>query len=264
MNASRSAALQPLYKKCQKCGHERTPTETAPDDACPACGLIFAKYLKTALGGTAPRARTAAHELEDGASLTVRAKALLFYVPEEVNAIALYTRAAFLALLALYGAKLAAMDVTTGEIGSSLMHYPIVPIHEFGHILFMPFGEFMHNLGGALFQILLPLIFGGVLLFKNRDPFAAAVTLWWAAVAVIDTAPYVYDAAHPQLMLLTGRTGDEGAHDFIDVLGDLGLLHRAQPIGRGVHAFGLLMMLAALTWGGYILWRQYRNRRGYA
>jgi hypothetical protein len=250
-----------LYKECPKCGYARTPADTAPDDACPACGLIFAKYLKTALGGASPRARTAAHEGEDGASLPARLMALLFYVPEEVNAITVYARAALLAVIAFYGAKLAAMDVTTGEIGSSLMHYPIVPIHEFGHILFMPFGEFMHNLGGALFQVLLPLIFGGILLLKNRDPFAAAVTLWWAAVAVIDTAPYVYDAAHPQLMLLTGRTGDEGAHDFIDVLGDLGLLHRAQPIGRGAHAVGVLVMIAALAWGAYILWLQYRQRK---
>lgn len=250
-----------FYSECPKCSYVRTPADTASADACPACGLIFAKYLKTALGGAAPRARTAAHEGEDGASLTARTKALLFYVPEEINAITVHARAALLALIAAYGAKLGAMDVTTGEIGSSLMHYPIVPIHEFGHILFMPFGEFMHNLGGALFQVLLPLIFGGILLLKNRDPFAAAVTLWWAAVAVIDTAPYVYDAAHPQLMLLTGRTGDEGAHDFIDVLGDLGLLHRAQPIGRGVHAFGLLTMFAALGWGAYILWLQYRQRK---
>jgi len=238
----------------------RTPADAASEEVCPACGLIFAKYLKTVLGGAAPRALTAAHQ-EDGNSLLARARALLFYVPEEVNAITVYARVALLALIAAYGAKLAAMDVTTGEIGSSLMHYPIVPIHEFGHILFMPFGEFMHLLGGALFQALLPLIFGGILLLKNRDPFAAAVTLWWSAVAVIDVAPYVYDAAHPQLILLTGRTGDEGAHDFIDVLGDLGLLHRAQPIGRGVHGFGVAMLLAALGWGAYILWLQYRRRK---
>ena len=61
-------------------------------------------------------------------------------------------------------------------------------------------------------------------------------------------------------MLLTGRTGDTGAHDFIDVLGDLGLLERAQPISYAAHAFGLAMMLAALGWGAYILWLQYRRR----
>jgi hypothetical protein len=72
----------------------------------------------------------------------------------------------------------------------------------------------------------------------------------------MDVAPYVYDAFHPQHVLLTGRTGENGAHDFIDVLGDLGLLQKAQSIGRGVHAFGLLMMLAALAWGAWLVWQQ--------
>jgi hypothetical protein len=60
-------------------------------------------------------------------------------------------------------------------------------------------------------------------------------------------------------VLLTGRTGDTGSHDFIDTLGDLGLLHKAQPIGRGVHAFGVVAMLAALAWGAWLVWHQYRT-----
>jgi hypothetical protein len=146
-------------------------------------------------------------------------------------------------------------------MASSLIHLPMVPIHEFGHVLFRPLGEFMTLLGGSLFQVLLPLIFGGIFVVKNRDPFAASVMLWWAGVAVMDVAPYVYDAFKPVHVLLTGRTGDNGAHDFIDVLGDLGLLHKAQPIGRGVHALGFLMMLAALAWGAWIAWQQYRRSR---
>jgi hypothetical protein len=74
-------------------------------------------------------------------------------------------------------------------------------------------------------------------------------------------APYIYDAWAPQHVLLTGRTGDTGSHDFIDTLGDLGLLHKAQPIGRGVHAFGLIAMLMALAWAAWLVWQQYRNRR---
>jgi hypothetical protein len=134
-------------------------------------------------------------------------------------------------------------------------------IHEFGHVLFRPFGEFMTLLGGSLTQVAMPLVFGGVFLVKNRDPYSAAVMLWWAAVSLMDVAPYIYDAYKPQHVLLSGRTGDDGAHDFIDVLGDLGLLSRAQPIGRGTHAFALLMMIAALAWAAYIVWMQYRNRK---
>jgi hypothetical protein len=153
------------------------------------------------------------------------------------------------------------MDIPSWEISSSLMHPPLLLFHEFGHVVFMPLGEFMHLLGGPLVQVAFPLIFGGIFLVKNRDPFAASVMLWWAAVSLMDVAPYIYDAYQPQHILLSGRTGDDGAHDFVDILGDLGLLKRARPIGRAAHAFAVLMMLSALAWSAYLVWQQYRNRK---
>lgn len=242
-----------MYKKCPKCG-----SDSAGADTCPACGLIFAKYLKTRFAVALPRVATAA---DDKKALLARTKELVVYVPEQVDAIAVYGRAALLAAIAFYGVKLALMDVPSWEMASSLAHLPMVPIHEFGHLLFRPFGEFMMLLGGSLFQVTLPLVFGGIFLVKNRDPFAASVMLWGSAVAVLDIAPYIYDARSPQHVLLTGRTGDSGAHDFVDVLGDLGLLNQAQPIGRGAHAFGVLMLLIALAWGAWLVWRQYSRKQ---
>ena len=240
------------YRKCPKCGHERAATDAAPADACPACGLIFEKYLRTRLAASAPPS-PASSRLE-------RAREWLLFVPEKIEPLHVYARAALLAVLIVYGIKLAAMDIPSWEMSASLIHSPMVPIHEFGHILFRPFGEFMTNLGGALFQAGLPLIFGGIFLARNRDPFAAAVMLWWSAVAVMDTAPYVYDAQQPQHILLTGRTGDTGAHDFIDVLGDLGLLTRARSVGHAVHAFGVVMLLASFAWAAAMVWMQFRRR----
>ena len=108
-------------------------------------------------------------------------------------------------------------------------------------------------LGGSLFHVTLPLVFAGIFLLKNRDPFAASVMLWWSAVAVMDVAPYMYDAAKPQHVLLTGRTGDTGAHDFIDVLYDLGLLKQARAVSYAANAFGVAMLAAAFAWGGVCL-----------
>jgi hypothetical protein len=242
--------MQSLYRKCPKCG-----ADSLGLDICAACGIIFAKYLRARIAPPAPRTRGAAQPDED--SLLARANELLLYIPQETTPTAVYGRAVLLAAITFYGVKLALMDIPAWEMASSLIHLPMVPIHEFGHVLFRPFGEFMTLLGGSLFQVLLPLIFGGIFVVKNRDPFAASVMLWWAGVAVMDVAPYVYDAFKPVHVLLTGRTGDNGAHDFIDVLGDLGLLHKAQPIGRGVHAFGFVMMVAALAWGAWLVWQQH-------
>jgi hypothetical protein len=192
-------------------------------------------------------------------SLPARVKELLFYIPDDgVDPIHVYARAGLLAVLVIYGYKLAAMDVPSWETASTLIHLPMVPIHEFGHVLFRPFGEFMMLLGGSLFQAGLPLVFGVIFLVKNLDPFAAATMLWWSAIAVIDIAPYVYDAQEPAHVLLTGRTGDTGSHDFIDVLGDLGLLGHAHAVGYGVHRFGIAMLIVSIAWAGWIVMRQWQ------
>ncbi len=248
-----------IYRKCPKCGHERTPADTAPEGECPACGLIFSKYLKQRLAEYSGTPAQPGDAADSGSALLARTKELLLHVPDEVDALSVYARAALLAALVVYGAKIAAMDVPSWEAASSLIHLPMVPIHEFGHVLFMPFGEFLRLLGGSLVQAGLPLVFGAIFLAR-RDPFAAAVMLWWSAVAVIDIAPYVYDAQQPQHVLLTGRTGETGAHDFIDVLGDLGLLKRAQSVGYGVHRFGILMLAVSFVWAAIVVWMQWRRR----
>ena len=246
-----------MYNKCPKCAYERTPDDDASADVCPKCGLIFSKYMKARFA--APLiSETSDAPGEESIGPIARVKEYVFHVPEEINPLHVYARAALLAILVVYGIKLARMDIPSWEMAGSLIHLPMVPIHEFGHVMFRAFGEFMHSLGGSLFQILLPLVFGGVFLVKNRDPFAASLMLWWVAVAVMDVAPYIYDALHPQHVLLTGRTGDDGPHDFIDVLSDLGVLKSAQGIGYGVHRLGVVLMLASYAWAGWVLSRQYR------
>lgn len=199
-------------------------------------------------------------EHDDDESLRERLAALLFHIPDEVEALHVYARAVLLAVLIVYGLKLMAMDIPSWQMASSLIHLPMVPIHEFGHVLFRPFGEFMMLLGGSLFQAGLPLALGAIFLARQRDPFAAAVMLWWAAVAVMDTAPYIYDAQEPQHVLLTGRTGETGAHDFIDVLGDLGLLKKAQAVGYAVHRVGAVMLFASFAWAVAVVWRQFQAK----
>src|SRR5205085_8085553 len=66
-------------------------------------------------------------------------------------------------------------------------------VHEFGHILFMPFGtailgETMVILRGSLFQILFPTIFAAYFLFgkrEHRDFHAAMLCAWWTATNML-------------------------------------------------------------------------------
>src|SRR5882672_11100351 len=103
--------MPPLYRKCPKCGYERQPADSASEESCPACGLLFSKYLKSTVGGSAARAAATAEPAGES-----RLKALVLYVPDAVEPAHVYARAALLAALVLYGAKLAAMDIPSWEI----------------------------------------------------------------------------------------------------------------------------------------------------
>jgi hypothetical protein len=241
-----------VYDKCPKCAR----AIGGAAEICPACGLVFAKY-RQALAGAPARlpARPVEAEGEGGGVLE-----RLLYVPERIEPWRVYAGAAVYAASVWLGLRFFFMDIPSWEMAGTFFHTAMLPFHEFGHILFSPFGEFMAIAGGSLVQILMPL--GLLLLFslKNRDNFAASLMLWWCGTQWIDLAPYAWDAKEPQHVLLTGRTGDTGAHDYIDILGDLHLLHRAHEVAWVMHKLGLALMIAAWIWGAYILWRQFQRR----
>ena len=140
-----------LYKTCPKCG-----AASAGLDICAACGLIFAKYLRAKFAPPSSPLRPANAQLDDDEDrLLSRARALVFYIPEEVDRGLVYGRAVLLAAIAFYGARLALMDIPSWEMGSSLIHLPMVPIHEFGHILFRPLGEFMAVLQACTARVMM-------------------------------------------------------------------------------------------------------------
>jgi hypothetical protein len=257
-----------MFPKCPKCDTALDPGDAAARERCPACGLVFAKYLRAQAGIPAREAQATdtmlpqqGRSLEDGSRVLER----LLYVPSRVPSLVFYGRCAAFAFFFVWGLRLYAMDVSTGEMGGSFMHLIVLTIHEAGHVLFIPFGRFMTILGGSLLQVLLPLLLMASFVFgfggSRRDNFAASLMLWWAAVAVIDLAPYIWDAFDPKLMLLGGRTGAESdGHDWQNLLGDLGMIRRAHLIGGVAHKAGLVVMLVAYAWGATLLYLQFGRR----
>ncbi|MDQ2666780.1 MAG: hypothetical protein M3Z05_12305, partial [Gemmatimonadota bacterium] len=51
-------------------------------------------------------------------------------------------------------------------------------IHETGHLVFGPVGEFVGFAGGTLFQLLMPTFFL-IYFLRRSDQYAASVALWW-------------------------------------------------------------------------------------
>jgi hypothetical protein len=249
-----------MFSVCPKCRHAVAPATPAAE-MCAACGLVFRKYLQSVGVVTqAPPAGPEAAEGEEPDEAGSRFVRWFLYVPEDIESWRVYTGAALLALSVYFGIRYAAKDVASAEMMGTFLHTAMVPFHEFGHLLFMPFGEFMHVAGGSLAQWLMPLGFLWYFTFRRRDNLTAALMLWWCGTQFLSLAPYAWDAAKPELILLTGRTGDEGAHDYIDMLGDLGLLSRAHQVAWVMHKTGIAVMLAAWMWGTFILWRQFGRR----
>jgi hypothetical protein len=260
----RGMSLQ--YSTCPKCQHVRQPHETAEPERCPACGLYFAKWTtRAAFVPSAlklPDADTDADEDERNSTDSGWRAELcdrLQHIPEHLDSTRLYGCVVLLALIAFWGFRLYGLDYRDGEMGTSFMHNILLVIHEAGHMIFMPFGEFMTILGGSLFQFLLPLICAGTLLWTNRDPFGAGLGVWWAGVSLLDLAPYIYDAREPQLIMLSGHTGEDGPHDWIYLLETFGRLQQSQGYGAFVHTLGLLVMLLGLAWSAHTLWRWHRH-----
>jgi hypothetical protein len=201
-----------------------------------------------------------AEAVEEEPAWRVELKARLAHVPERVDASHFYGRVAVLVFFIIWGIRLSLMDYRTGEMGGSFMHAILLPIHEAGHVLFIPLGRFMTILGGSLFQLLLPLIASATLLWQNRDPFGAALGLWWYSTSLMDLSAYIYDAKVPQLTLLGGHTGEDGPHDWIYLLGVFGKVQQSQTYGAAAHGLGVLSMIAALAWAARVLRRIHKSR----
>jgi hypothetical protein len=131
-------------------------------------------------------------------------------------------------------------------------------IHEFGHMLFMPFGipflgRTMVILGGSLTQVVFPLLFFWYFMRKRddapkRDVFAAMVCLWWSAINLLDVSIYCADSRAGELMLLDGLTGKESdGHDWNNLLTRWGLLEQDTAIARWMRAIAALVCIASIS-----------------
>jgi len=235
--------------RCPKCGAAFSPPREVQSE-CPKCGIWFHKWsapLPAAVkSGTDP---DFPHDETD-----VARDGKLGSVPD------FYGRAAALVLVAVWGVFLAAENYTDPD--GNFMHSILLPIHEAGHVFFRILGEFMTILGGSLFQVLLPFGIGVAFYVRQRDPFGAAMCLWWTGASLVDLSPYIYDALYPKLTLLGGHTGESGGpHDWIYILEKFGMIKRAQGFGIFTHHLGVLVMFGSVAWGARWLWKMAPWRR---
>jgi hypothetical protein len=238
---------------CPKCSYQRQPGDSHVHvGVCPSCGIAYQKFLDRR---HAPPAKAAIESVPDRWPAW---RARLLETPPAVPAAAFYGRAAAWCAFALWTVYFTMHGVSWEAIGNSFLHLVILPFHEFGHVLFAPFGRFLAILGGSLFQVAMPLALAVAFIMRQRDPFGASAMLWWAGQSLVDLSPYIADAALRQIDLV-GGAGRE-SHDWSNLLTMMQLLDYAPAIARLSFGLGVLVMAAALAWGVLLLRAQYAVR----
>jgi len=138
-----------------------------------------------------------------------------------------------------------------------------VAVHEFGHMLFMPFGvpvlgETMVILGGSLVQVLFPAVFVGYFTFgprKHRDLHAATICVWWLSISLLELSVYVADARARDLTLINGLTGRESdSHDWYNLLSQWGLLQYDLVYARTMRVLAGFLLVVSTVGGIAAAW----------
>ena len=120
-----------------------------------------------------------------------------------------------------------------------------LPIHETGHLLFRPLGEFMMVAGGSLFQVIFPVVFAGYFVWQ-RSYYSAAIVMLWVGQSILNVWVYASDAVVMQLVLTSGFTGTEGSfHDWNYLLTATGLINSTKTVAGIIRFAGTLTIIIA-------------------
>lgn len=114
-------------------------------------------------------------------------------------------------------------------------------IHEAGHIVFMPFGEFLMIAGGSLFQVIMPAAFA-VYFFRRGQKYSAALILFWVGESALNVSVYAGDAVALNLPLLGGQ---DSLHDWNYLLERTNLLGHTEAVAGVIRLAATLLILAA-------------------
>ena len=145
-----------------------------------------------------------------------------------------YPKLIFAAILTIYF-----LWIAYNPLAGSFMDLVDLPIHETGHFVFAPFGEFMGFAGGSLLQIIMPAAFVGYFVWK-QSYYSAAIVLFWVGQSILNVFVYAQDAVTMLLPLVGG-----GIHDWNWMLSRLGWLDYTKSIAGMIRLVGTFTIFIA-------------------
>lgn len=239
--------------ECPKCSQP----VGADDTECGHCGIVFHKYE---IYQERLKALEADEPDEDQSSGTWKAALLR---PGDDLLRYWWPLLVLWGVFVVYGMSWIVLDLDELARAGGLLAGANLAFHEAGHVVFGVFGDFIGSLGGTLGQLLMPIIAGGTLLYQRGDTFGASLCLGWVGQNCLDIASYMADARAGQLLLLGGnygRSSPYGFHDWEYLLGETGLLAWDRTFAAITLNGGRLIMVLAMVWGGWLLWRAWQMR----
>jgi len=132
-------------------------------------------------------------------------------------------------------------------------------IHELGHVLFGPLGEWLGVAGGSITQVAAPIAVA-LLLYRQRDYFGVAVGGAWLAMSLSNMAVYVADARAEELPLVSLGGGDV-IHDWNYLLGSVHLLSHDGEIAGLVRAAAFVSLASSVWLGAWLCAVMARRKR---
>ena len=115
-------------------------------------------------------------------------------------------------------------------------------IHEAGHLIFMPFGEFLTIAGGSLFQVIVPAAFV-VYFYREEKFYSASLVLFWVGESILNVSVYAGDSVAMNLPLLGG---EDSIHDWNYMLERLDMLAATSRVAGFMRFIGTVTIIAAL------------------
>lgn len=119
-------------------------------------------------------------------------------------------------------------------------------VHEFGHVLFGLFGDFLTSLGGSLLQVAVPLLIT-YFFYRQRSYLFASFSLFFVGGNILDVAHYAADAQDRKLTLssLSLESSQTIGHDWYTIFSTLHVLEYTRFISGCMYLTGWAVVFTA-------------------